>query len=135
MKKLTTLETVSIILLVALLVLFTTVAKAEIAINSENDISGSWVLDKSSSTLDGPTVDRGETWIFSNGQLEKKGLLLARSGTYDVPPVPFKIESGKLLVSVVGRPGKFASFEMVDKDADAMVLHAKSEGFLFFQRQ
>ena len=115
--------------------IFMSAANAETPIKSENDIAGSWLLESSANKLDGSRVDRGETWIFKNGQLEKKGLTLARSGTYDVPPMPFKIESGKLLVSVVGRPGKFTSFELVEKDENSMVLHSRSDGYLFFKHQ
>ncbi len=132
MKKICTVRFISALFLFGL---FATIANAEISIEAEGDIAGSWLLEKSSTTLDGPRVSRGETWIIGNGQLEKKDVLLARSGTYDVPPMPLKIESGKMLVSVVGRPGKFESYELIEKEGNSMVLHTKSEGFLFFLRQ
>jgi hypothetical protein len=120
---------------VYLLGLFASAANAGVEIKNESEIAGSWYLESAAGKLDGSRVDRGETWIIGNGQLEKKGLLMARSGTYDVPPVPIKIESGKMLVPVVGRPGKFTAFEVIEKDADSMVLYASSEGYLFFKRK
>ena len=109
--------------------------QAAVAIDSESDVAGSWVLESAAAKLNGSRVERGETWIIGSGQLEKKGLLMARSGTYDVPPVPIKIESGKMLVAVVGRLGKFNEYELVEKVGDTMVLYARSEGFLFFKRK
>ena len=116
-----------------LFVLFASSAAGAVDIKSDSDIAGSWVLESAAGRLDGSRVPRGETWIFGNGKLEKKGLLMARSGTYDVPPVPYKIESGKLMVEVVGRPGKFNTFELVEKEGDTMVLHEAVEGYLFFK--
>ncbi|MGR9106827.1 MAG: hypothetical protein ACU843_07840 [Gammaproteobacteria bacterium] len=115
--------------------LFGSAATAAVEIKSESDIAGSWVMESAAAKLDGSHVSRGETWIIGNGKLEKKGLLMARSGTYDVPPMPIKIESGKMLVPVVGRPGKFTEFELIEQDGNSMVLYAKSEGYLFFKRK
>jgi hypothetical protein len=115
--------------------LFMSLASAAVEIKEESDIAGSWLLESAAAKLDGSRVERGETWIIGNGKLEKKGLLMARSGTYDVPPVATKIESGKLLVPVMGRPGKYTAFEVIEIDADSMVLHASSEGYLYFKRK
>lgn len=115
--------------------LFASAAAAAVEIKNEGEIAGSWLMESAAAKLDGPRVSRGETWIIGNGQLEKTGLIMARSGTYDVPPVPIKIESGKMLVTVVGRPGKFTDFEVIEKDGNSMVLYAKSEGYLFFTRK
>ncbi|MCI0732991.1 MAG: hypothetical protein L0Y38_04095 [Methylococcaceae bacterium] len=115
--------------------LFASLAVAAVGIKNESEIAGSWLLESAAAKLGGPKVSRGETWIIGNGQLEKTGLIMARSGTYDVPPVPIKIESGKMLVPVIGRPGKFTEFEVIEKNADSMVLYAKSEGYLFFKQK
>lgn len=115
--------------------LFMSAANAAVEIQNEGDVAGKWLLESAAAKVDGPRVSRGETWIIGNGNLEKTGLIMARSGTYDVPPVPMKIESGKMLVSEIGRPGKFTEFELIEKSGNSMVLHAKSEGYLFFIRQ
>lgn len=108
---------------------------AGVEIENESQIAGSWLLESAAAKLNGPRVTRGETWVIGNGTLEKTGLLMARSGTYDVPPVPIKIESGKMRVPVTGRPGKFTDFELIEMGGDSMVLYAKSEGYLFFKRK
>ena len=108
---------------------------AALEIENESQVAGTWLLESAAAKLEGSRVSRGETWIIGNGKLEKKGLIMARSGTYDVPPVPIKIESGKMMVSVVGRPGKFAEFELIEQSPDSMVLFAKSEGYLYFKRK
>jgi hypothetical protein len=126
---------ISLINTVFLFGLFASAAAAAIEIKNESERAGSWLLESAAAKLNGPRVSRGETWIIGNGQLEKTGLIMARSGTYDVPPAPIKIESGKMLVPVVGRPGKFTEFEVIENDGSSMVLYAKSEGYLFFKRK
>lgn len=121
--------------LVAGWILSVAAAHAEIPIQNDAEISGSWLMESAASKADGPRVARGETWTIGSGQLEKTGLLLARSGTYDVPPVNYQLKDGKLLIAVVGRPGKYDEFTLIERTPDSMTLFAKSEGYLYFKRQ
>lgn len=116
-------------------VLLIQAAYAEIPIQNDNEIAGSWLMESASQKLDGPRVSRSETWTIGGGELEKTGLLLARSGTYDVPPVDYQIKDGKLWLAVVGRSGKFDVFSLIERSTDAMILYGKSDGYLYFKRK
>lgn len=108
---------------------------AEIPIQSGGDIAGSWLLEYSSQKLNGSKISRGETWLIANGKLEKKNIRLARSGTYDVPPVDYKIEEGKLIVGRVGRPGKYTTYTLIERTDNTITLKEQTGGYLFFKRQ
>ncbi len=109
-------------------------AYAEMPIRGDGDIAGSWLLEYSSQKLNGSKINRGETWLITNGKLEKKNIRLARSGTYDVPPADYKIKDGKLFVATVGRPGKYTTFTLIERAENMMTLKEQSGSYLFFIR-
>ncbi len=115
--------------------LLTSTAYAEIPITDDAKIVGSWLMESASQKLDGPTVRRGETWTIDGGTVTKTGLLLARSGTYDVPPIDYQIKDGKLFLAVIGRAGKFDEFSLIEQSVDSMILYGTSEGYLHFKRK
>ncbi len=111
-------------------------ANAEIAIQSDTDVAGTWRLVRSATSAEGQAeVSRRETWVIGNGQLERKGIQLARTGTYDIPPAAYHLKGGNLLMEVLGRSGKYRTFKLIDKSDDSMLLHEFSEGYLWFKRQ
>ena len=121
--------------LCVLLSLAQATAYAEIPINSDSDIAGSWLLEYSAMRLETKNLPRNETWIFDQGTLAKKGLQLPRGNTYDVPPVDYKIVDGKLSVAVFGRPEKHMTYELIERSGDKMILKGGGEGYHFFTRK
>lgn len=104
-------------------------------IKSEADVAGTWELQATARSLDGPQSSANkETWIIQNGKLEMKGLVKPRGAAYDVPPMDVTYENGKMRIPVMGRAGKFREYTLEKKTADGMVLKG-SEGYVFFKKK
>jgi|GEM_PF-156727 len=110
------------------------VAVAATEIRSTDEVAGSWSLESSGANPDQGQLSRDETWVFEGGKLIKIGLKLPRGKTYDTPPVDYKVENGKLLVGVVGRPGKYSSYTFTELSGGRMTLKERNGGYLFFKK-
>lgn len=119
----------------ALILTMSAFAAQALEINSEADVAGTWELQATARSLDGPqSGSNKETWIIQNGKLEMKGLVKPRGDAYDVPVMDVSFESGKMRIPVMGRAGKFRDYTLEQKTADSMVLKG-SEGYLFFRKK
>ncbi len=98
----------------------TAVSAADGAFQSEQEINGSWLLEYTK--ISNQTKVRGDTWVFKNGTMIMKDIPQVRGDKYDSSPVTFKIEDGRLKISVLGRPGRFDIYSLVSKTADTMDL-------------
>ena len=94
-------------------------------LNNQN-IQGSWALEytQQSKKLE-EIVKREDTWIFNSNGTVTITHIPREDGYYDQPPVNYKIEEGKLKVSILGRSGKFDVFSVVNKEEKIMTLKAR----------
>lgn len=105
--------------------LFAGLAFADIPLKSTSEIQGSWVLlyTKKSAAAE-ETIKREDTWTFKDGIITITHI--PRDGTYyDQSPVKYEIEEGKLTIGILGRPGKFDVFSLVERDDKNMTLKGK----------
>ena len=114
--------------------LFVSFVYAEIAFKTSDEVEGSWKLEytKISMTAN-ETIKREDTWTFEGGKVTITNI--PREGTYfDQAPVDYKIEDGKLKISMLGRPNKFDIFSLVEKDDNNMTLKTKFGAIYQFKK-
>ena len=114
-----------------------TFAETEIPIENEAMIAGTWDEQGTARKLDGSMrSSKGVVWVIKGGKIEMQGLYDPQTDkNYNTEPVDFKIEKGKLYMALLGRPGKFKSFTLVEKTDNSMVLKGLSEGYIFLQKK
>lgn len=107
---------------------------ADIALESKDQVEGTWKLQYSKNTLnDKEPVTRQDTWVFKGGKLTI--MHIPRDGKfYDQPPVNYEIEEGKLKIALVGN-GKFDVLSLVEKDDKTMTLKGKFGGYFYFAKK
>lgn len=120
--------------LVFIITFLTSAVVAETEVRAGNGLTGNWLLESSGSNSDQGQLARNETWAFEGGKLVKRDVKLPRGDTYDTPPVDYKVEDDRLLVGVVGRPGKYSSYTFVEMSGSMMTLKADNGGYLFFKK-
>lgn len=108
---------------------------ADIAIQSKDEVQGSWKLDHTKKSISSSEViPREDTWNFKDGKVTI--LHIPREGVfYDQPPVNYEIVEGKLNVAILGRPDKFEVFSLLDKDDKNMTLKGKFGVLYFFVKK
>jgi hypothetical protein len=114
---------------------FAATVYADIPLESDKDILGSWKLDgtkKSSKSTD--IIEREDTWTFDNGTVTITNIP-REGGHYDQAPVKYVIEEGKLKISILGRMGRFDEFSLLEKGDNTMALRAKFGTIYLFSRK
>ena len=92
---------------------------------TNQNIQGSWTLEYTKkSEKSEETIKREDTWIFDNSTVTITHIP-RDGGYYDQAPVNYEIEGDKLKISILGRPGKFDSFSVVNKEENIMTLKAR----------
>lgn len=114
--------------------LFVSTVYADIALQSKEEVEGTWKLQSTTNSLtDKKAVKREDTWVFKDGKVTILHIL--REGTYyDQPPVPYEIEDGKLKVAIIGG-SRFDLFTVVEKDDKSMTLKGKFGGYYYFTKK
>lgn len=128
MKRITT---QSVLLALAL---FASTVYADIALESKDDVQGTWKLQytRNSATAK-ETIPRQDTWVFKNGKVAI--LNIPRDeGHYDQTPLAYDIENGKLKVPYLSRSG-FDTFALVEKTDNSMVLKGKFGEHYYFVKK
>lgn len=115
--------------------LFVPSVYADIALQSKDEVQGSWKLDHTKKSISSSEViPREDTWNFKDGKVTI--LHIPREGVfYDQPPVNYEIVEGKLNVAILGRPDKFEVFSLLDKDDKNMTLKGKFGVLYFFVKK
>lgn len=115
--------------------LLTSSVFAETLLKSKEDVYGVWKLDHTKkSAASSEILKREDTWNFNNGTVTITHI--PRDGSYyDQSPVNYEIEDGKLKVSIQGRPSKFDTFSLVEKDEKTMTLKGKYGDIYFFNKK
>lgn len=113
------------------LTLFGSTVYADVALQSKDEVQGTWKLESTKNSLtDKNPIKREDTWVFKDGKLTI--LHIPREGSYyDQPPVDYDIEDGKLKTALVGS-NRFDFFTLVEKDDKSMTLKGKYGGYYFF---
>jgi len=123
------------IYLAAILMGFSSLAHADVPLQSTAELQGSWKLEytkKSVNTTE--TLKREDTWTFKDGKVTITHI--PRDGTfYDQTPVNYEIESGKLKISLLGRSDKFDIFSLVNKDDKSLTLKGKYGDIYHFNKK
>jgi hypothetical protein len=111
--------------------IFGSTVYADVALQSKEDVQGTWKLQSTKNSLtDKQAIDREDTWVFKDGKVTI--LHIPREGTYyDQPPVNYEVEDGKLKVAIIGS-SRFDLFTVVEKDDKNMVLKGKYGGYYYF---
>ena len=110
-------------------------AYADAAFQSSDDVLGNWKLEftKKSLTVT-ENIKREDSWSFSNGKVTITHI--PRDGAYyDQTPVNYEVEGGKLKISLLGRPGKFDVFSLVEKSERSMTLKGQYGDIYQFSRK
>lgn len=104
---------------------FAGIVNADIPLESDKEIVGSWKLESTKqSASSSDSIQREDTWTFNNGTVTISNIP-RDGGFYDQAPVKYVIEDGKLKVSVLGRAGKFDIYTLVERNENSMTLKAK----------
>jgi hypothetical protein len=113
---------------------FGSVVYADVALQSKEDVQGTWKLQSTKNSLtDKQAIEREDTWVFKDGKVTI--LHIPREGTYyDQPPVTYEVEDGKLKVAIIGS-SRFDLFTVVDKDDKNMTLKGKYGGYYYFNKK
>jgi len=117
------------------LTLLTSSVFAQGVFESKDDVNGSWKLDHTKkSAASTEIIQREDTWTFKNGSVTITHI--PRDGTYyDQQPVPYEVEDGKLKISLLGRPNKFDTFTLIEKDDKTMTLKGKYGDIYVFNKK
>lgn len=108
---------------------------ADMALDSDQQIVGTWRLEFSKKNVDTAKVtERSDTWVIEKGKLLVKGIEHSGNRPYDSTPVNYLIEDGLFKVAL-GRPGKFDTYSLVERSADGMVLKDKMGVFYHFKKK
>lgn len=115
--------------------LLASAAMADVALNSAQDIQGSWKLDHTKKSLTSTDeIKREDTWDFKGDKVTI--LHIPRDGTYyDQLPVAFVVEEGKLKISLLGRSDRFDVFSLVEKTDKTMTLKGKFGDAYYFVKK
>lgn len=107
---------------------------ADIALQSKEEVEGTWKLEYSkNSPTDKEAIPREDTWVFKNGKVTI--LHIPRDGKFfDQMPVNYEIEDGKLKIALLGN-NRFDVFSLVEKDDKAMTLKGKFGGYYVFSKK
>lgn len=117
------------------LLLGATNAYADIALESDQQISGTWRLEFQKKNQDNAKVtERSDTWVIGGGKLAIKGIVHDGKNTYDSVPANYKVEDGLFKVAL-GRPGKFDIYSLVERSGDVMVLKDRMGVFYHFKKK
>lgn len=108
---------------------------ADIALQAEDEVNGSWKLDHTKkNAASEENIKREDTWNFKDGKVTI--LHIPREGVfYDQPPVTYEVEGGKLKIAILGRPDKFDVYSLVEKNDKNMTLKGKYGDLYFFNKK
>lgn len=110
------------------------IAFADIALESKDDMHGTWKLQYTKNSLTAKeTVSREDSWVFQGGKVTIKNIA-REGGHYDQTPLNYEIDNGKLKVPFVGRSG-FDTFTLVERTADTMTLKGKFGELYYFVKK
>lgn len=117
------------------LALWLPAVNADIALQAEEEVNGSWKLDHTKkNAASEENIKREDTWNFKDGKVTI--LHIPREGTfYDQPPVTYEVEGGKLKIAILGRPDKFDVYSLVEKNDKNMTLKGKFGDLYFFNKK
>lgn len=108
---------------------------ADIALDSDQQIVGTWRLEFSKKNQDTAKVtERSDTWVIEKGKLLVKGIEHSGNRPYDSAPVNYVIEGGLFKVAL-GRPGKFDTYALIERTGDVMVLKDKMGVLYHFKKK
>lgn len=110
-------------------------AYADTPLQSTGEVNGSWKLDHTKkNAASEENLKREDTWNFNDGKVTI--LHIPRDGVfYDQPPVDYEVEGGKLKISILGRPGKYDVYSLVEKNDKNMTLKGKYGDLYFFNKK
>jgi hypothetical protein len=114
---------------------FASFVYADITFKTIEEVEGAWKLEYTKKSMSASeTNKREDTWKFEGGKLTITNI--PREGTYfDQAPVDYKIEDGKLKISILGRANRYEVFSLVEKDDNNMTLKAKFGDIYQFKKK
>ena len=114
---------------------FASFAYAESAFKTSAEVEGSWALEYTKSSMAASeTIPREDTWTFKGDKVTITHIP-REGGYYDQLPVGYKIEDGKLKISLLGRANKFDIFTLVEKNDNSMTLKTKYGSIYQFKKK
>ena len=119
------------------LILFSALSvQAEVALESNADVIGVWNLDGSAKDLESAKRPGQQTWEFTKkGKLATSGYDRRLPGGNFSVTSSYEVKGGKIVSDVPGRPGKTASYTVIEKDANSMILKQEFGEYLFFTKK
>ena len=121
-------------IVIALLLLLCGNASAEIRLEGNELLLGSWLLKSVAPSLDKKRIPENRTWEFrSDGTIVVSGYN-RHFHRNDTVTIKYHVEDGKMLAEQPGRPGKYMSYSVYEKSDKGMILKGGMEGFYFFDK-
>ena len=116
------------------LTVFANFVYADSAFKTSEEVEGTWKLEYTKNSMSASeTIKREDTWIFKDGKVTITNI--PRQGSYfDQAPVDYKIEDGKLKISILGRANRYDIFSLVEIDNKNMTLKAKYGSIYQFRK-
>ena len=116
------------------LTVFANFVYADSAFKTSEEVEGTWKLEYTKNSMSASeTIEREDTWIFKDGKVTITNI--PRQGSYfDQAPVDYKIEDGKLKISILGRANRYDIFSLVEIDNKNMTLKAKYGSIYQFRK-
>ena len=122
--------------LFSLLFALSSATLAEIKLEDNSKLIGSWFLESVAPTLDRKKIPENRVWEFrEDGKMTSSGFnrIIGKETTQEMP---YRIENGKIFSDVPGRPGKFDTYEVYEMKGDSMILKKGGKaGYYFFKKK
>lgn len=116
------------------LLLGSAAAFAEVALDSDQQIQGTWRLEFSKKNQDTAKItERSDTWVIENGKVLVKGIEHSGNRPYDSQAANYTVEDG--LFKVFIRPGKFDAYSLIERTGDVMILKDKMGVLYHFKKK
>ena len=120
---------------VALAVVGTGIAWAEIPLKDSTPLIGNWKLESVSAGLTKPKIDENRNWEFRGDGVIVTSGYNRHFKTNDRHEWHYKIDNGKIVADDPGRPGKTIDYSVYKMEGNELILQGGLEGFYFFKKQ
>ncbi|MCI0653281.1 MAG: hypothetical protein L0Y39_02205 [Methylococcaceae bacterium] len=110
--------------------------QAEVALENNASLIGVWNLDGSAKDLDEPRRPGEQTWEFrADGTLATSGYDKRLPGGNFSVNSSYEVKDGKIVADVAGRPGKKATYTVIELDSTSMIIKQGIGEYMFFTKK
>lgn len=111
-------------------------AYADVSLENNSSLIGVWKLIGTAKDLDGKKRLGEQTWEFKkDGTLATSGYDKRLPGGHFSVDSNYEVKDGNIVADVAGRPGKKATYTVIEKDDNSMVLKQGIGQYMFFSKK